>query len=75
MSRPHHQIGRSDGKRVVFFGGALSQNVVPSVHFGILKINKIDTQIDAEKISNNDSKIIRKNDPQIDENISLIAKG
>ena len=48
----------------VVFGGALSLNVVPRVHFGLLKINKIDakigTKIDAEKVLNYYSKIIKE---------------
>ena len=57
MSRPRRQIGRS-------LGGALSQNVGPKGHFGTLSIDKIDaqidTKIDAEKVSKNGCKIIRK---------------
>ena len=81
MSRPRRRIGRSGGKRAVVFGGALSPNVVPRFNFGTLKIVKIDaqidTEIDAEKVSNNDSKIIRKwiqNDRVIDEEIHVFAK-
>ena len=51
---------RSDGKRGVDFAGALPQNVVPRVHVEPLDIDKIDAQIDAEKVSRNDSKIMRK---------------
>ena len=60
----------------------MSQNVVRRVHFGTLQVDKIDakidTQIDAEQISINDSKIIRKrkqNEGGIDELIHLFAKG
>ena len=82
FSAPCRQIGLSDRKRSVFFGGALSKNVVPRVHFGVLKIDKIDaqidTKIDAEKVSIDDGKIIRKwsqNDREINENNYLFAKG
>ena len=43
MSCPRHP--RSGGKRAVVFGGALSQNVVPRIHLGLLKINKIDAKL------------------------------
>ena len=60
MSRPRRQMGRSDGKRQVVLGGALFQIVVQRVNFGTSKIDKIDGQIDSEKLSKNDSEIIRK---------------
>ena len=71
MSRPRHQIARSDGKRSVFFGGGLTQHVVTRFvnrwlsnkllfHFGNIEIDKIETKIDAEKVSKIDCKIIRK---------------
>ena len=66
------------GERAVFFGGVLSKNVVPTVHFGNLKIVQIDTKIDAEQVTKNESKFIRQwrqNDWEFDEQIHLFAKG
>ena len=73
---------RSDGKRPVVFGGALSQNHVSRVFFATLEIDKfdpkIDTKIDAEKVSKNDGTILRKwsqNEGELDKTIQLCAKG
>ena len=62
---------------VVVFGGALSQNVIPEGHFGTLEVDKIDTKIDSEKVSKNNTQIIRQwsqNDREIDDRIDSSAK-
>ena len=60
----------------------LGSKYVPRINFGTLKIDemdaKIDTKVDAEKVSKNNSTIIRKCSQigrEIDEQICLFAKG
>ena len=49
------EAGGPNQEKATVVGGALSPNTVPRVHFGTLKIDKIDapidTKIDAEKVS------------------------
>ena len=64
--------------KIANLGGALTQNVDPRVRFRPLEIIKFDTKFGAEKVSKNDSKIIRacsQHDRQIAEKIHLFAKG